>query len=937
MPEQIDIAKLNFDTDGLDKALLETRKQIDELSQSVSDERKQIRESNKAVNKLTQANLDLAASGEKNSKEYKNNQAEIKKLKNTIDSETKAVIQNEKARKELKNEQKEIDKVINTVNNSRSESIDHIKKSEQVLGEEVNTIKQARDQNKELNTLRNNINANTEEGAEAIANLNQKLDKNNNFIDENADGLTQQNNNIGNYNGELSETNDQLGISNTFLGRNIQNFAEQQGAAQGGASAMGFFGNSLKPVIAGLRTMTTAALQFIATPIGAVLTILVVSFAAVQSAISRSEEATDKLTSAFSPFKGILNAVMDVLAAFGELIIDNIVKNLELLSTAFDVVVERMSIALSFLGLEDAAEGVDSWKKSIDEAAASGSEYEKTLQKITNQSRRNKILTSEDAVEIEKNKEAVDDLNLSTEERIAAGNKLQAAIERRRKREEALAQLEIKAAKQNIELIGETTEATDQLVDAQVKMNELEAANIGERSQERSKLQALENEQEKALEDASKAGAERHKKKLEEIIAERELALESFDLQNEGVQGSLKEEVDFYREKSAKKLSILKSQLAAEKLSQQEYNLEVRKLARDTQQKETEATAYYIEQRLAKERNALSQRIEDVNRLSDEEVQIRKSAQDRIYQDELVSLEKRRDAGLLSQREFNAQSEQLDLQFRERKDEIDLAYRQQKAEDEELRNILEQEKKIQDEENEFQRKMDRLDFEFDAEQEKLEQQKDEGLISEENYLSELELITKKHSKTIAQIERAQQNNKLELYSGVAGDVADILGEETAAGKFFASAQALMNTYVAATNALTAGPILGPILAGLITIKGLKNVKEINKTKTQMYTGGYTGDGGVFTRTGYTHAGEVVFNQEDVRSLGGAERVNNMRPTESGFGSMPTGVRNDDNDNDKWDRIGELLKNGVREGSEQGTNTGLVEHSENISVKQKAIF
>ena len=52
-------------------------------------------------------------------------------------------------------------------------------------------------------------------------------------------------------------------------------------------------------------------------------------------------------------------------------------------------------------------------------------------------------------------------------------------------------------------------------------------------------------------------------------------------------------------------------------------------------------------------------------------------------------------------------------------------------------------------------------------------------------------------------------------------------------------QAMMSTYEAATKALTAGPILGPIMAGLIYGLGIANVNKIRKEKppSQRYLGG----------------------------------------------------------------------------------------------------
>lgn len=60
-------------------------------------------------------------------------------------------------------------------------------------------------------------------------------------------------------------------------------------------------------------------------------------------------------------------------------------------------------------------------------------------------------------------------------------------------------------------------------------------------------------------------------------------------------------------------------------------------------------------------------------------------------------------------------------------------------------------------------------------------------------------------------------------------IGSMLGKHTALGQMAAIAQSVYNTYEAATKALTAGPILGPILAGIITALGLAQVAKIKET------------------------------------------------------------------------------------------------------------
>jgi hypothetical protein len=98
---------------------------------------------------------------------------------------------------------------------------------------------------------------------------------------------------------------------------------------------------------------------------------------------------------------------------------------------------------------------------------------------------------------------------------------------------------------------------------------------------------------------------------------------------------------------------------------------------------------------------------------------------------------------------------------------------------------------------------------------------------------------------IAQTERqinkqkiADMNEALEATASTLGQVADLFGRESAAGKAAAIAQATIDTYLSAQKAYTAtigvpivGPVLAPINAGLAIAAGIKNIKAIASVKT----------------------------------------------------------------------------------------------------------
>ena len=91
-------------------------------------------------------------------------------------------------------------------------------------------------------------------------------------------------------------------------------------------------------------------------------------------------------------------------------------------------------------------------------------------------------------------------------------------------------------------------------------------------------------------------------------------------------------------------------------------------------------------------------------------------------------------------------------------------------------------------------------------------------------------ITEKYEIMKDELKRKYYNAQLEMAAGTAGQLSSLLGEESAAGKAFATAQALINTYLGASKALAQGGIWGIAQAAIVVAAGMKNVMSINKTK-----------------------------------------------------------------------------------------------------------
>lgn len=103
-------------------------------------------------------------------------------------------------------------------------------------------------------------------------------------------------------------------------------------------------------------------------------------------------------------------------------------------------------------------------------------------------------------------------------------------------------------------------------------------------------------------------------------------------------------------------------------------------------------------------------------------------------------------------------------------------------------------------------------------------------------LSEQQDAEYAHREWLKNLDKLKQQDRLEAAQALSdtfGQIADLFGEQTAAGKAAAIAQATIDTYLSAQKAYQAtvgipivGPVLAPINAGIAIAAGIKNIKAI---------------------------------------------------------------------------------------------------------------
>lgn len=199
----------------------------------------------------------------------------------------------------------------------------------------------------------------------------------------------------------------------------------------------------------------------------------------------------------------------------------------------------------------------------------------------------------------------------------------------------------------------------------------------------------------------------------------------------------------------------------------------------------------------------------------------RKSLEDQNELNQAI-LEKERyrlEQGLITQAEFDNIRYEQQVSFQEKVAAIE-------AEEEAKRR----EAKAMDLENQRAIDEENITSDFERETLRLEQQYQMEVAAAEKVGADVTLIEAKYAQIREKREKELVNAKLQMTADIAGQISNIMGQESAAGKVFALAQATINTYLGASKAIAQGGIWGVAQAAIVIAAGLKQVASIAKVK-----------------------------------------------------------------------------------------------------------
>lgn len=594
---------------------------------------------------------------------------------------------------------------------------------------------------------------------------------------------------------ETKEISDRLKEMEKAVGdnrRNVGNYADSIDEAlkntKGLSGATGTLASALSTGTAGVKAFSVALK---ANPLIAVVSVVLLLVSSIEKLIKRNSEAAASLKAAFAPFQVIFTRILDGLTNM----LSGVAKAFEWITT-------------KVVGLLDAIGLISEETKKAGQAAADLSKAELDIYEAET---KNLVTLSAMSRELANQKTIVGDQLKTAKERNEAAQKGISILKQMEAAEVAVLQQKYDQIKAQNELSYTSKEdrraEMQALADLQAKQaeytdkrKELENQASGLIKQENAKNAAAYKASEVAKAQAAiKAAteAEMAKRALQEqTIKQMETALTKLNLSI-----AEKEVTDEGGEKRIKNAELTaKQELAIEK--------ELLKQGLITQQ-----------EFFAREQEINAQRLQvmrdETDRYNAERVANFEATANKELEIEHYKLQQ----GLISREEYENTETQLRIKARELRNKM-----------EEEQDALDRERRAMDEANRKEIEMNEISNQYELRQVQLDAQYQQELAAAERIGADTTLVQQKYEAAKEKLTKERINSELTMTAGLAGQMSDLLGEESAAGKAFGVVQATINTYLGATKALAQGGIAGIAQAAIVIAFGMKQVMSIAKQK-----------------------------------------------------------------------------------------------------------
>jgi len=763
-------------------------------------------------------------------------------LKKSGDTNSEAFVKNAANITKLSSEYNVNQKQLTGLIASNGEFASIQDKANALLAKEVTGIKEAATSNKELKVIRDSLNL-TRADEKALADeINDKLNKNTDFIKANVSENEKLKIGIGGYKDAVKDAIGETGIYTGELG----NVAKVYDAA---SKAVAPFVNDIKATAENMKSSTVEtegmsvaqkgltiatnlgsgamrifALAVAATGVGAIIIVI----ALLINYFRQLDPVMDKVEQLFAGVGGAIDAVTNIVGDF--------VTNLK---SASDFIGKMGSIL---------AHPIDSFKslgKEMASAAEEAANLKERQQDLADQMDINSILNKKQESEIgrlliqakdksksdaETNKAFADAEKLNAEiferNKKASTEGLEIAIVEAKKKKkltedeiEDLRNLDIAKANTLLNEGKITTESYNQLKTAFESKIDVENQYNEQLDKITTKSNNAIEKQQAANEAAAKKTEEAKQKILDDAAALSTARLNLF-LSEQGIRvKSLEEDLRLNEEILNKKLEIAQKEFEASKKTQAD---KIGLLAAENEakneflQKQTDLVVENAQHELDIYLDTHKSKIEANKFLTEELLNQEKERLDGIAKEQQEFEQLRLTNGVITEQEYQDAIKQV-------QDDTRVAKEEAQAE----RDQAEADRKIADIENQLATSQSDFDKDLALKIERLNLQKAAELKNANDTGADKTIIIAKYTGIEKQLRNDVEQSKLALISSGLSQAKGLFKENTAAYKILAVAEATINTYKAASMALStyAYPI-GGIFAGLAIAQGLIQVSQI---------------------------------------------------------------------------------------------------------------
>ena len=823
---------------------------------------------------------------------------QVKELNAQLAKAEKALLDNAKARKELNarikenGEATEEDIQLKIKLDSENKKL---RQSQRLLTKEIdaesNSLNALRARINKLSKERSALNTQTVEGRMRFAELTDELET---------------------LNDTINESSKQAGSFKDNIGRYTESILEATESSTNFGFAVGGLGSIVQGVQGAVLGLNTAFNFLAANPLVAVFALIVATLTTAVSIFTDTEKGAAKLAAIFEKLSAVIEPVVNLLTGLGELLVDTFSAGLDFFGGLIGVIgeserqAEQLSLQLSAVNLQ--LERQEARNKEL----LAQAEKQRRIRDSEILNFQDRINANEKLGRIEKERlqEALD----LEEKKLGILEKQLANTDNEQKKLEINRQVDeqrVKIAEAREDFEGKITEQ----ITEQFGLLKDQADVLNE-------ITNLEKERDILLGNLREGTAEFRDKELESINRTLETSLKRYDANFKFVGQSFeelrqkfssfgeeaqvvilkaqtetlksnKELIDAQQDQYQDYLDTVKDQqeqfkanqeaLAQERIAGIQAELLQENLALEDSyrlrteliQAETEAELLGVAKNSNEYKRIIAERESSIREIVRErldlEIEAQKALNESIERGQELALEKQRsyleETLTVSQSAFQAVIANEALAYAER---ISL------AEDLTQRRITQIETL-----QEFE--LERLRKERDANLEKLQAEiEDEALLEQErlnllaeyrqqeidietNFQDQLTGVLSENTEAriqLSELELNSERNKAMALADIAGNLAQALGEQTALGKIFASAQAGINAGLAVTEALadkTPIPyflkIANAVAAGVLGLKAIADINAVQVPSGGFAEGGYTGSGGKYEPAGIVHKGE----------------------------------------------------------------------------------